>query len=247
VLPVLQLGPLALPVYPLSLLLALWAGLAVSAWAARQMGLDGDHIYNAGLYGLVAGLLVGRLAHVVAYWPAYRTQPAEIVGLNSRAFLLWPGVIAFLVIALWYVHRHRLPWKLMLDASAPGALAGLAVAALGALLAGRALGAAATLPWSVMFWGVARHPSQIYEAIAALIVAGLSAAAIVKRAAPGTAALIALLGYGLSRWLLEPFRAESTVTPGGLRLAQVAGMVAVIGALWALRRRSADDGRAGRP
>jgi phosphatidylglycerol:prolipoprotein diacylglycerol transferase len=237
VLPVLQLGPLALPMYPLALLLALWAGLAVSAWAARQMGLDGDHIYNAGLYGLVAGFVVGRLAHVVAYWSAYRTQPLEIIGLNSRAFLLWPGMLAACIVAVWYVQRHRLPWRTVLDAVAPGALVGLAIAALGALLAGRALGAPVTLPWSVTLWGVARHPSQIYEALAALVTAGLAAAAIVKRAPAGTATWIALLGYGLSRWLLEPFRAESTVVLGGLRLAQVLGLVAAIAALWALRSR----------
>ena len=90
-LPVIQLGPLSLPTGPLALLLAVWAALAVGAWAARREGLNGDDIYNAGLYGLAAGLVAARLAHVIVYWDAYRTQLLEIFGFNQRAFLPLAG------------------------------------------------------------------------------------------------------------------------------------------------------------
>jgi prolipoprotein diacylglyceryltransferase len=48
----------------------------------------------------------------------------------------------------------------------------------------------------------------------------------------------ALCGYGLSRWLLEPFRAPDVgvTVLGGLRLAQVVGLVVALIALWALGR-----------
>lgn len=233
-LPVIQLGPLSIPTYPLGLLLAVWAALAVGAWAARRMGLNGDDIYNGGLYALVAGFVAGRLAHVVVYWDAYRTQLLEIFGFNQRAFLLWPGVIAALAVAAWYVHRHRLPLVKVLDALAPGVLVGIAIADVAALLAGRNAGAPSTLPWAVNLWGVARHPVQIYEALAALAVAALVLRMIARGSRPGAAALVALCGYGLSRWLLEPFRAESTTIFGGLRAAQVLGLAAAAIALWGL-------------
>mgnify|MGYP001046629494 CR=1 FL=1 len=86
-LPVLQLGPFAVQTYPLALVLAGWLALAMGARAAKWLGLDGDHVYNAGLYGLLAGVIVGRLAHVLAFWPAYRSQPLEIFGFNTTAFL----------------------------------------------------------------------------------------------------------------------------------------------------------------
>lgn len=235
--PVIQLGPLTLPTYPLALLLAGWIALEVGARAARRLGVDGDHIYNAGLYGLVAGLVAARLAHVAAYWDAYRTQLLEIFGFNMRAFLPWPGVLAGLAVAGWYVQRRRLPLAKMLDAAAPGVLAGIAVASLGALLAGQAYGAPTGLPWAVNLWGVARHPSQAYEALAALLVAVLAGRIAARGGAPGAAALVALAGYGLSRWLLEPFRAaEATaVILGGVRAAQVWGLVVAVVALWGVR------------
>jgi len=243
--PIIQLGPLSLPTYPLALLLAGWVALEVGARVAQRLGIDGDHVYNAGLYGLVAGIVAARFAHVIAYWPAYRAQPLEIFGFNTSAFLLWPGVIAALAVAGWYAYRRRLPMARLLDACAPGALAGVAVAGIGALLAGRAYGAPTDLPWAVDLWGVARHPSQAYEALAALIVAGLALRMILQGSRPGAGALVALAGYGLSRWLLEPFRAESATILGGLRLAQVLGLAAALVALWGLRAVGRRAGEAG--
>ena len=238
-LPILQLGPLALPTYPISLLLAFWAGLALSARVARHLGVDGDHIWNAGLYGLLATIIVGRLAHVIAFWPAYRLQPVEIVGLNAQAFLWGPGVVAGLLIAAWYIHRHKLPWATVLDAAAPGVLAGLIIANLGALLAGNDVGAPANLPWAVDLWGVSRHPVQIYAALGELITLAVVLHALRKPTRPGTVALLGLLGWGLTAWLVEPFRAESSTVVAGIRLWQMIGLAAALVALWVLRRRAA--------
>ena len=238
-LPILQLGPLALPVYPISLLLAFWVGLALSARAASRLGVDGDHIWNAGLYGLLATIIFGRLGHVIAFWPAYRIQPLDIVGLNAQAFLWGPGLLAGVIVAAWYIHRHKLPWVTVLDAAAPGVLIGLVIANLGALLAGNGVGAPANLPWAVELWGVARHPVQLYAALGELITLAVVLHALRKPSRPGTAALLALLGWGLTAWLVEPFRAESATVVAGIRLWQVIGLGAALAALWMLRRRAA--------
>ena len=90
------------------------------------------------------------------------------------AFLLWPGVLAGLAVAGWYIYRRRLPLVPMLDAFAPGLLVGLAIAAFGALLAGRNPGARPRIcPGPSPCGACARHPVQIYEAIGLLAVAAL--------------------------------------------------------------------------
>jgi phosphatidylglycerol---prolipoprotein diacylglyceryl transferase len=242
-LPVLQIGPFAIQVYPLALVLAGWVALAVGARAAQRTGIDGDHIYNAGLYGLVGGVLVARFAHVIAYWPAYRTQLLEIFGFNTTAFLPWPGVIAGVAIAGWYIYHRRLPLVPILDAFAPGLLIGLAVADMGALLAGRYPGAAADLPWSVTLWGVRRHPVQIYEALGLLAV-GLFVLSVIRGGSRrGFPALIALLGWGLVEWLVGAFRSPEVTSTvlGGLRLEQVLGLAAALVALAGLRYLATRD------
>ncbi len=241
-LPILQIGPLALPTYPLGLLLAFWAALEVAGRLAQRRGLDGDHLYNAGLLGGLALVVVGRLAHVVAFWPAYRLQPAEIVGLNAQAFLWGPGAVAGAVVAAWYMGRRKLPWPAVADAVAAGALAGLIVAHAAALVAGAEVGAAADLPWAVNLWGVRRHPVQLYAALGEAIALAAVLWAVRRGARPGRPAWIALLGWGAITWLVEPFRAESATIVGGLRAAQIAGWVAMLVALWRLRPA---DGRLG--
>lgn len=238
-LPILQIGPLAVPTYPLALLMAFWTALEVGSRMARRSGLDGDHLYNAGLFGALALIAVGRLAHVIAYWPAYRLQPAEIVGLNSQAFLWGPGAVAGVLAAMWYVHRHRLPWPAVADAAAAGALAGLILAQVGALLAGAAPGAATDLPWAATLWGVRRHPVQLYVALAAALTLAAVWWATRRGLRSGTAAAMALFGWGATTWLVEPFRAESMAILAGLRLMQIIGWAAALAALWLLRRRSA--------
>jgi len=236
-LPVLQLGPFAVQTYPLALVLAGWLALAVGARAAKWLGLDGDHIYNAGLYGLLAGVIAGRLAHVLAFWPAYRSQPLEIFGFNTTAFLLWPAIFGAVAVAGWYIYQRKLPLVALLDAFAPGLLAGFAVAAIGALLTGRNPGAPANLPWSVTLWGIDRHPVQAYEAIAFAAVAAYVLRLIRLGSRGGGPALIALLGYGFTLWFVEAFRSTDVTARvlGSLRLGQVLGLVLVIAALLGLR------------
>ncbi|MCU0510324.1 MAG: prolipoprotein diacylglyceryl transferase [Anaerolineae bacterium] len=236
-LPVLQLGPLALPTYPLALILAGWVALSVAGRAAKRLGVDPDHIYNAGLYGFIAAVVGGRLAHVVVYWSAYRSQPLEIFGFNTTAFLLWPAILAGLIVAGLYVYRRRLPLLAMLDAFAPGLLVGLAIAAVGAFLAGRNPGAASSLPWAVEQWGLRRHPVQLYEAAGLLAVAALTWR-LTGHAREGATFLCALAGWGLVTWFVEAFRAPelSQTILGGLRLMQVVGLLAALLALLGFRR-----------
>lgn len=232
--PVLQLGPLALQTDLLLLLIAGWAGLATGARVASRLGMDGDHLYNAGLYAFLAAIVAGRLGHVVAFWPAYRLEPLAIIGINTRAFLLWPAVLAALAVCAAYVARQHLPWPRVLDAVAAGAVLALAIADLANLAAGRALGGLASVPWAISIFGVHRHPSQLYEMLATLAVL-LAVLWVLKRAyMPGRVAWVALLGYGLVRWLLEPLREQSATMWGGLRTAQVLGLAAMLLALWAL-------------
>ena len=104
--PTIPIGPLRLQTNGLFLLAAYFAGLWLSARQARRHGVEGDHVYNAGFYALIVGLVAARLGHAVAYLEVYRTDPLQIISLSAGAFLLLPGLLGALAMVAIYIRRH---------------------------------------------------------------------------------------------------------------------------------------------
>ena len=243
--PTIPIGPMRLQTYGLALLLAYMAGLWLAARQARRHGIDSDHVYNAGLYALLAGIVAARLGHAVAYFEVYRVDPLQLLSLSPGAFLPLAGLLGAAAMAAVYLYRHRLPAVRMADVFAPGVLLALAVAAVGAFLAGRDLGALSEQPWAVELFDVRRHPVALYQAAALLVLLGVLLW-VDRRAAlrPGQLALMALFGYATIRLFLEPLRAEGLLVGDGWRFAQIVALAAVLVSGWLLGRTAANVGSA---
>jgi phosphatidylglycerol:prolipoprotein diacylglycerol transferase len=233
--PTIPIGPLRLQTFGLFLLAAYFAGLWLAARQARRHGIDGDHIYNAGFYALIVGLVAARLGHVVAYVEVYRTDPLQVLSLSPGAFLLLPGLLGALAMVAIYLRRHRLPAAAMADVFAPGVLLGLAIGEVGAFLAGRGLGGVSTLPLAIEQFGVRRHPVALLDALATLALLVLLLWVDRKHAPqPGRLALMALFGYAIVVLFLEPLRAASPTVGAGWRLPQVVALLVIAACGWLL-------------
>lgn len=240
--PTIPIGPLRLQTYGLVLLAAYLAGLALAARQARRRGIDGDHIYNLGFYALLVGIVAARLGHAVVYFDVYRVDPLQIFSLSPGAFLPLSGVLGALAMAAIYIRRHHLPVAQTLDALATGVLLALAIASLGAFLAGRDLGTLSSLPWAVELFGVRRHPVALYQALVLLAWLGLLLWAERKATPrPGQTSLLVLFGYGAVRLFLEPLRAQSAVIGDGWRVVQLAALAVVLLSGWLLGRMAGAD------
>jgi prolipoprotein diacylglyceryltransferase len=234
-LPVLQIGPLAIQTPGLVLILGYWLVLEVAGRFATRRGLDGAAIQNAGLFGAVAGLLAARLAHVIRFWDLYRTNPRGIVSLNPQTLLPAVGLAVGMLVAALMVWRKKLPFWPLLDALAPSAVVLVVALSLSSFLAGSVFGAETGLPWAIELWGAHRHPVQIYELIASLAILALLWRAAREGPAPGLLFLLFVALYSGARLLLEPFRADSFLLPGGFRATQVAALAVLLCALWLMR------------
>jgi phosphatidylglycerol:prolipoprotein diacylglycerol transferase len=230
-LPIVLIGPIALPTYPLLLLAGLWAGMALAAYRARQLGLNGDHVYNAGLYGLIAGIIGARLWFVLAHWENYAPDLTQAFSLSRSALSTGEGVIIAGLVVLIYLQRHNVPLGTFFDAVAPGLALMIVIGNLGALLGGVALGLPADLPWAVEIGGVARHPVQLYEAIAVLLILAVLFYGRAWRPWPGFQFWLFVALYGLSRLLLEIFRAQPYLIGNGYLAGQIVALAAVVVAL----------------
>jgi phosphatidylglycerol:prolipoprotein diacylglycerol transferase len=235
--PYLSIFGFSLQAYPLLLLLAVWAGLWLGARQARRLGLDGDHIYNMGFYALLAALLGARLAYVLGHWSAYRGALLSALSPTTTAFS-WPeGVVIGGLVTIIYWLRYRLPVGITLDAIAPGLTLALSLERLGAFLDGRNFGEPTTLPWGVTMWGEVRHPLQLYEMAALLVILGILWWRQGRRPFDGHSFALFVALYAGSRLFLEAFRADAPLMSGGLRAVQVGALGVMLGAVWYLYRR----------
>jgi phosphatidylglycerol:prolipoprotein diacylglycerol transferase len=148
-------------------------------------------------------------------------------------------------VAVIYALRYRLPAGGTLDAIAPGLALAMALERLGAFLDGRHFGEPTSLPWGVFLWGEVRHPVQLYEMAALLLIL-----AILwwqhRRESPGEPGTARFVGHSFvlfvaltagSRLWLEAFRADAPLMAGGLRAVQGVALAAMLGSVWYLARR----------
>ena len=238
-LPVMQIGPLALQTPGLILLAGIWLGLWLAERGAHRHGIEPSHLYNLALVALLSGLVGGRLFYVLFYPSAFAASPRSIFSLNPGLFDIWGAVLAGLMAAFIYGSRKKLSFWPALDALTPG-LAVMAIAiSLSNLASGNAFGAPTQLPWAIELWGALRHPSQVYEAIAGLVILGI--VLFMQRAVNSQHAGLSLLAFlALSagaRLFLESFRGDSVLLPNGWRMAQISAWLLLAACLWLIHRR----------
>jgi phosphatidylglycerol:prolipoprotein diacylglycerol transferase len=230
-LPTLLIGSVALPTYPLLLLVALWAGMWLAARQAVSLGLDGDHVYNAGLYSLIAGIVGARLWFVLSHWENYAPNPAQALSLSRSALSASEGALIAGLVVLIYLQRQRVNLGTFFDAAAPGLALAVIIGNIGALLGGQNLGLPAALPWAVEIAGTARHPVQLYEAAAGLAVLIVLLTSFARRPWPGFHFWLFVSLYSLTRLLLEIFRAQAPLLGSGFLAVQVGALAAIVVAL----------------
>lgn len=245
-LPVIQIGPLALQTAGLILVVGFWLAVEIAGRQGRQLGLDAGVIQNAGLYGALAGIVGARVTYVIEYWPVYRENLLGIVSLNPQTLSLTPGVVVGLAVTIAYLQRKEIPARPLLDAIAPGAAIFAASLALANLASGAAFGIETGVPWAIELWDARRHPLQLYEFAAALGILAIVWRVGHRAPAPGLRFLLFVALYGGARLMLASLQATSQLLFGGFRTAQVAGWLATLIALGLMRawfRESEKQGR----
>jgi prolipoprotein diacylglyceryltransferase len=242
-LPVLQVGPLALQTPGLILLLGVWLGLEAAERQARFYPIPGGKIYNLALVMLLAGLLGARIFYILQTPAAFFRAPLGMLSLSPQMLDPLGGLVAAALAGLAAGQRQKLPFWPTLDALT-GAFAVLAVAiGLAHLASGDAYGAPANLPWAINAWGAQRHPSQAYEILAALIMLGLLWPFPGSRlwnwmvALPGARFWAFVSLSAAARLFLEAFRGDSALLFTHLRAAQLIAWLALAIGLWQLYTR----------
>ena len=212
------------PRHLILLLAGLWLGLYLSEKRAEPRGYSKDALNNIVFYGVLGYIVGGRVLFALANLSAFTKSPLSIFSINIDLFDPVGASLLAILVALVYGQRQKLPLWSTLDTLTP-LFAALAIGlSLSHLAAGTAFGSPTTLRWGMNLWNATRHPTQIYELVASLLVFGFI---WFHKSDPPTGShflLFAALTAG-ARLFLEAFRGDSRLIFGGIRLAQVIAWV----------------------
>lgn len=147
--------PLGVPIrgFGVMLMFATIAGVGLSAWRARQVGLDPEVIYSLAFYMFVGGILGARGFYVIQHWNDY-FKPGmslvaslqDIVNAAKGGLVVYGSFIGGVAAGAWFVYQRQLPLLALADIISPGMALGQAIGRIGCFLNGCCYGGLCTLP-----------------------------------------------------------------------------------------------------
>lgn len=245
--PILQIGPLALPAPGMFLLIGIWTGLTISERLAPRFKANPNHLYNLVFVTLISGVLGARFSFILQNLQAFLENPLNMFSLNPALLDPVGGIAVGLVAALIYGNRKQISWLPTLDAITPLLSIMLIALGLANLASGNAFGSETNLLWGINLWGATRHPTQIYQSIAGSIILVIiwprkSVTELVPRV-PGETWWLFLALISAAWMIIETFRGDSVVLPGGVRTTQIIAWSILAVSLWGLGKiKSQSDG-----
>ncbi len=252
----LSVGPLTLHVYGLAyvvgLLAAIWIGTKL--WESR--GGSRELVYEAATWGFPAGIIGGRLYHVITSWNELPDAWWGPFAIWEGGMGIWGGIAVGVLVGWWRVHRAGADTALFADAAAPSILVAQAIGRIGNYFNQEIFGKPTDLPWGLEIDPDNRpagyeqfdtfQPMFLYEGLWCLALAAILIV-LYRRGTfrpPGLFALY-VAGYSAFRIFAETQRLDPANEILGMRVnfwVAIALMVTGLVAFWYSQKRAGGAG-----
>ncbi|HEY5528734.1 MAG TPA: prolipoprotein diacylglyceryl transferase [Thermoleophilia bacterium] len=233
-------GPLTIHSFGVMMAVAFVAAGIVGRWQFKKRGVTPDFIYPIVVAAVIGGLLGAKIHYLILH-------PSEFPGnILSGSGLVWFGglfgaILAVVIVTL--VRKQSLAG--VMDTGALAIAVGYVFGRLGCFLNGDDYGIPTKLPWGMSFPNgsppttVRVHPTQLYEALASLVIFALLFWVIsprFKREGPLMFAYLILAG--IERFLVEFVRTNPPVALGLTQQQWISiglFVIGVVGVWWFAR------------
>ena len=267
--PVLRAAGGAVRLETVVIALGLLLALLLAALIAGRSGLDADRLTAPNFAAWPADLMLvvltivpgavvgGRVGYALVHLDYYLAHPGAFVDPAQGSLELVLGVVGGTITGAYAASalgRRIGPW---LHVGAVPTLLALAIGKLAMALGGDGQGLPSSLAWATSYvgpgpWGslaaaIPSHPSQLYEALATVLVLAMVVAATMSgafRRPDGLALFVGLGGWAIARAIVATTWRDATVLgPLGVDQLLCLGLAsACVGAAMVLGRRAGDSG-----
>ncbi len=242
-----RIGPVAIHWYGIMYAAAFAIGWWLLQRRRQRRGLTPEQVGDLVFACILGVVLGGRLGYVLFYHPGYYLgHPLEIFAIWDGGMSFHGGLLGVVVAGVWFARRTGEKILAVADFLTPVVPIGLGLGRIGNFINGELWGRPADpdLPWAMVFPHVdrvARHPSQLYEALLEGLLLFLAVWGFERRdRRTGQVFGLFLAGYGLLRFAVEYFRAPDQhlgVLALGLSMGQWLSVPMVVVGAWLLFRR----------
>ena len=213
--------------YGVLIVLGMMLAVLLSSREVKRAGMVGDLIYDLGLWLLPLGVVGARLWYVL-FEPNRFHSLFDVINLRSGGLAIQGGVMAGILVMLWFAKRRKLRFFSVADCIIPFLPLAQGIGRWGNFFNNEAFGYEAHVPWAVMIDGVPHHPTFFYESVGDVLIF-LFLWWFLRRVAKkeGQTTMLYFVLYGILRFVVEGFRTDSLYF-GAFRVAQVLALIGMM-------------------
>lgn len=230
-----HIGHFAVRWYGLILLVAMVAGVWLTAREADRKGFNKDDVYVAAQWIVIGGLIGARVFHVLDHWShEYAMNPIRALYIWEGGLAIWGGLVGGLIAGALIARRRHWNFPKLLDAVAPGLVLAQAIGRIACIITGDAMGKPTSGPFGFAYTsqnamvpqlGVYYTPMPVYELIINLGIFAVLWQFRKRNWFDGKLFLAYLTLYSLERFFLA-FTSSYRIIAFGLTQSQ---LVAILG------------------
>ncbi len=205
--PTIEIFGLTIYTYTIMSILGLAAGVLTWVYVDKRLKNLREDIFYCSLFAIIGGIIGAKINYILTVIPEIIADPKFILSLLRGGLLFYGGVIGGALGGWIYTRKYKMPFWKFADSAAVGIPIGHAFGRIGCFMAGCCYGAPYDGPLAVVFpscsqgapAGIPRHPLQLYEAGANVILFIILLLLVNKNKKPGRILGMYLIGYGIIR------------------------------------------------
>ncbi len=216
-----KIGPITIYTYGFFFALGILSGFMLSLKLIKREHLDKRKISDLIFYSILIALIGAKLSLFLLEIKYYLKYTSEIKYLLTSGGTFYGGLIFGLFFAFWYIRKHKLNYKAILDISGPSIALGHFFGRLGCFFAGCCFGRpAGDSIIGVIFKNTFAHnhtgvpinisiyPTQLMEAALNLLNFIILLFAFKKKKFEGQIFVMYIFNYSIIRFFVEYFRGD---------------------------------------
>lgn len=237
-----SIGPLTIHGYGLMIAAGILCCIALGMYRAKKHSMKDEAVLDIAIVGVLCGFLGAKLLYVIVEFDRFLKEPIQVLG--SEGFVVYGGIIAGVLSAVFYCKKKGLVFLQYFDLLAPSIALAQGFGRIGCFLAGCCYGRETECFLGVTFpegslapSGIKLLPTQLFSSFGDFLIMGILLWYGRKQRAEGHIGALYMLLYGIGRFFIEFFRSDERGSVGALSTSQFLSIGIVLGAIFLFQKQ----------